>query len=89
MARISTDIRDHAIAMSGEFVGTFLFLLMALAAAQVANSDVSHVDDGIHAGGINIPQLLYISLAFGFSLAVNASIMGRVYVQPFWYLSCM
>lgn len=78
MARISTEMRDHAIAVSGEFVGTFLFLLMALAAAQVANSDNSHVGDGVHAGGINIPQLLYISLAFGFSSIVNGSIMGRV-----------
>lgn len=59
-------------------MGTFLFLLMALSAAQVANSDTSHAGDDIHPGDINLTQLLYISLAFGFSLAVNVSIFARV-----------
>lgn len=71
-------LRLHAIEISGEFVGTFLFLLMALSAAQVANSDTSHAGDDIHPGDINLTQLLYISLAFGFSLAVNVSIFARV-----------
>ncbi|CAN8097364.1 unnamed protein product [Discula destructiva] len=71
-------LRLHAVEISGEFVGTFFFLLMALAAAQVANSDTSHAHDDIHPGGINLTQLLYISLAFGFSLAVNVSIFARV-----------
>lgn len=71
-------LRLHAIEISGEFVGTFLFLLMALSAAQVANSDTSHVGDDVHPGDINLNQLLYISLAFGFSLAVNVSIFARV-----------
>lgn len=51
---------------------------MALSAAQVANSDTSHAGDDIHPGDINLTQLLYISLAFGFSLAVNVSIFARV-----------
>ncbi|KAF3771284.1 aquaporin-like protein [Cryphonectria parasitica EP155] len=71
-------VRLHAVEISGEFAGTFLFLLMALSAAQVANSDTSHVGDGVHPGDINLTQLLYISLAFGFSLAVNVSIFARV-----------
>ncbi|KAJ4391981.1 Aquaporin-1 [Gnomoniopsis smithogilvyi] len=71
-------LRLHAIEISGEFVGTFLFLLMALSAAQVANSDTSHAGDDVHPGDINLTQLLYISLAFGFSLAVNVSIFARV-----------
>lgn len=71
-------VRLHAVELSGEFVGTFLFLLMALSAAQVANTDTSHADDDVHPGSINLTQLLYISLAFGFSLAVNVSIFARV-----------
>lgn len=71
-------LRLHAVEISGEAVGTFLFLLMALSAAQVANSDTSHAGDDIHPGDINLTQLLYISLAFGFSLAVNVSIFARV-----------
>ena len=71
-------LRLHAVEISGEAVGTFLFLLMALSAAQVANSDTSHAKDDVHPGDINLTQLLYISLAFGFSLAVNVSIFARV-----------
>lgn len=75
---ISQQIRAHSVAISGEFVGTFMFLLMALSAAQVANTDTSHVGDGLYPGDINLTQLLYISLAFGFSLAVNVSIFAKV-----------
>lgn len=75
---ILKQLRLYAVEVSGEFVGTFFFLLMALSAAQVANSDTSHAGDDVHPGGINLTQLLYISLAFGFSLAVNVSIFARV-----------
>lgn len=47
----------------GEFVGTFLFLFFAFAGTQVANNSASSP---------NASTLLYISLAFGFSLTVNA-----------------
>lgn len=76
--RFLAQMRPHAVELAGEFVGTFLFLLMALSAAQVANSDTSHAGDDIHPGDINLTQLLYISLAFGFSLAVNVSIFAKV-----------
>lgn len=75
---LAQQLRLHAVGISGEFVGTFFFLLMALSAAQVANSDTSHADDDVHPGGINLTQLLYIALAFGFSLAVNVSIFANV-----------
>lgn len=75
---LAQQLRLHAVEISGEFVGTFFFLLMALSAAQVANSDTSHIGDGSHPGDINLTQLLYISLAFGFSLAVNVSIFANV-----------
>ena len=58
------------VSMLGEFVGTFLFLFFAFAATQVANN--------LRGSGPNIGVLLYISLAFGFSLAVNVWIFFRI-----------
>jgi aquaporin related protein len=63
--------RHLFIASIGEFVGTFLFLFFAFAATQVANN--------LLAGeSMNIQTLMYISLAFGFSLAVNVWIFFRI-----------
>jgi aquaporin rerated protein, other eukaryote len=58
--------RNHLVAMIGEFAGTFLFLFFAFTATQVANMSTEGTK------GINPSASLYISLAFGFSLAVNA-----------------
>lgn len=65
-------IRHLFISMLGEFVGTALFLTFAFAATQVANSSKS-AD-----GSPSIATLLYISLAFGFSLLVNVWIFFRI-----------
>ncbi|OCL08864.1 aquaporin-like protein [Glonium stellatum] len=70
-------IRNLFIAMLGEFVGTFLFLFFAFSATQVANAAAA-------GGGTTVPKapntsvLLYISLAFGFSLAVNVWVFFRI-----------
>lgn len=67
--------RNHFIAMSGEFVGTFLFLFFALSGTQVANTK----DPTAHVSSAPDPaSLLYISLSFGFSLAVNAWLFLRI-----------
>jgi aquaporin rerated protein, other eukaryote len=80
-------VRNHIIAFLGEFVGTFLFLFFAFAATQVANAaaEASNQTSGAGVnttGGIsqapNASTLLYISLAFGFSLAVNAWVFFRI-----------
>lgn len=55
----------------GEFVGTFLFLFFAYAGTHVANSRAPP-------SGLDASTLLYISLAFGFSLAVNAWVFFRI-----------
>lgn len=57
--------------MSGEFVGTTLFLYFAFAATQIANT-LTPPD------APNLQQLMFISLAFGFSLAVTAWVFYRV-----------
>lgn len=66
--------------MLGEFVGTFLFLFFAFAGTQVANTAAA----GASTEESELPQvpnasvLMYISLAFGFSLVVNAWVFFRI-----------
>ena len=60
--------------MLGEFVGTALFLGFAFAATQVANTPPNDTVD--HPASTS--TLLYISLAFGFSLLVNVWIFYRI-----------
>lgn len=55
----------------GELVGTFLFLFFAYGGTEVANRRAP-------ATGADASTLLYISLAFGFSLAVNAWVFFRI-----------
>ena len=71
-------VRNHFIAMAGEFAGTFLFLFFAFTGTQVANSQTQGATSTTIAQGSNPAQLLYISLCFGFSLAVNAWVFFRI-----------
>lgn len=64
-------IRHLLIAFLGEFIGTFLFLFLAFAATQTANNLLGNRP-------MDIESLMYISLAFGFSLAVNVWVFFRV-----------
>src|ERR1700761_1310908 len=68
--RLNDTVRNHFVACCGEFIGTFFFLFFALSGTQVANT---HGDDHEE-----LSRLLYISIAFGFSLAVNAWVWFRV-----------
>lgn len=79
-AWVPNRVRNHFIAMSGEFCGTFLFLFFAFSATQVANAANSGAatSDGSLSQVPNANTLLYISLAFGFSLAVNAWVFFRI-----------
>ncbi len=67
--RLNPTARNHFVACCGEFIGTFFFLFFALSGTQVANT----TEDANE-----LMQLLYISLTFGFSLAVNAWVWFRV-----------
>lgn len=71
--------RNHALAMAGEFCGTFLFLFFAFTGTQIAviagkglssNESVS--------GTLNVINLLYISFAFGSSVAINVWAFYRI-----------
>ena len=82
---VAKDWRGHFIAMSGEFVGTFMFLYFAFAATQIANTLTPSSEP-------NLNQLLFISLAFGFSLAVTAWVFYRIsggLFNPAVYLSSL
>ena len=68
---LSKDWQAHFVAMSGEFVGTFFFLFFALSGTQVANTINPP-------GQSSASSVLYIALAFGFSLAVTAWVMYRI-----------
>lgn len=72
---LPNSVRNHFIAMLGEFVGTFMFLFFAFSATQVA---LTGPGGGASPQGPDTSVLLYISLAFGFSLAVNAWTFFRI-----------
>ena len=80
--RFNPTLRNHFVAMCGEFIGTVLFLFFALSGTQVANNTPSTVVNGstqtATSAGSNPAQLQYIALCFGFSLAVNAWVFFRI-----------
>lgn len=67
--------KNHLVAVIGEFMGTFLFLFIAFAGTQTALGGQPKLSTEI---GPELTQLLYISLIFGFSLAVNVWIFFRI-----------
>jgi len=81
----SLAIKNHFIAMIGEYVGTVLFMIFALGGTNVALIPATSLTGGVTAGQdnsavstVNTSNLLYIALSFGFSLAVNAWTFFRV-----------
>ena len=77
----SDSTRKHFVAGAGEFAGTFLFLFTAFSGTQVALVGTAPTP-GQPATPANAQadtaRLLYISLCFGFSLAVNAWVFFRI-----------
>ncbi len=71
-----SSVKKDFVAMIGELVGTIFFLYIALAATSFANQPVAAATG---TGNVNnASNVLYVSLAFGFSLAINAWIFFRV-----------
>ena len=69
-------VKNHLVAMMGEFVGTFLFLLFALGGTNVVNAAPLQGQPADLAA--NPAKLLFTALCFGFSLAVNAWVFFRI-----------
>lgn len=70
-------VRNHFIAILGEFCGTFLFLFFAFAPTQIAVSATKATTDMTNP----IPEtqnLLFIAVAFGASLAANVWAFYRI-----------
>lgn len=81
LKKLPPNARGHIVACIGEFAGTIFFLFFAFAGTQVANISSNENTGTTIVTTVqqkNPAQLLYISLAFGFSLAVNAWIYFRI-----------
>lgn len=63
-------LKNHLIAMSGEFIGTILFLWFAFAGTQVAAMVSTTPNGGIDSATMDPQRLMYIALSFGMSLLV-------------------
>ncbi|KAF8852833.1 putative aquaporin-1 [Acephala macrosclerotiorum] len=75
---MSDGVRHHVIAMLAEFVGTLMFLFFAFVAAQTANNKPDTLLRTNFLSDPSLLQLIYISLGFGISLAVNVWIFYRI-----------
>ncbi|KAI0141766.1 aquaporin-like protein [Xylariaceae sp. FL1272] len=74
--RIPLTAKNHLVATLAEFIGTFMFLLLAFGATNAVNTAPQQGQpEDLSA---NPARLLFISLAFGMSLAVNAWVFYRV-----------
>lgn len=73
MLNLADNGRNNLIAVIGEFVGTFMFLFWSFAGTQISNTPMPRPGSNP-----NTSNLLYASLAFGFSLTVNVWAFYRV-----------
>jgi aquaporin related protein len=67
--------RNHIIAVCAEFVGTFMFLLMAFVIAQASNENA---DPKTNPTGSNPAQIIMIAFGFGFSVMVQVFVFYRI-----------
>lgn len=70
---IPNRLRPVLISIVGEFVGTYMFLFVAFAATQVATTPLRESDSPL-----DTSTVLNISLAFGFSMALNVGIFFQI-----------
>ncbi|KAH7233300.1 aquaporin-like protein [Fusarium tricinctum] len=70
-----SDVQKHLVAASGEFAGTFLFLYFAYAGNIVA---VLQEPMAARDGSLANSTLMYIAMAYGFSLLVNVWAFFRI-----------
>ncbi|KAG7903963.1 hypothetical protein KL935_000102 [Ogataea polymorpha] len=66
-------MKNHLVAASGEFIGTFIFLWVAYMIAQIANQDEFYSSEGS-----NPAKLIMISFGFGFGVMVAIFLTCRV-----------
>jgi hypothetical protein len=71
-------VRDHFVAGSGEFVGTFMFLYFSFTIHIMAATRAVTTSDDTATQGANSQTVVFISLGYGFSLLVCAWVWYRV-----------
>ncbi|EPS45203.1 hypothetical protein H072_780 [Dactylellina haptotyla CBS 200.50] len=72
-------IKNHLVAATGEFVGTYLFLFMSFCVVQIASGRTQYARQAnTPTGGSDPATIVYIAMAFAMSLAVNVWIFFRV-----------
>ncbi|CAJ2513855.1 Uu.00g019740.m01.CDS01 [Anthostomella pinea] len=70
------NVKNHIVAVASEFAGTFMFLLFAFGGTNAVNTAP---DEGQPQNlAANPSKLMFISLCFGMSLAVNAWVFFRI-----------
>lgn len=70
-----SNLRKHMVAASGEFVGTFLFLLFAFLGHNMAAQQAP--DSGPNGGPSN-QTVIFIGMSYGLSLLVTAWTLYRI-----------
>lgn len=65
------EYREHLVATSGEFMGTVLFLFFSFGGSQVARMSTQ-------GGSMDLQEVIYISLSFGFSLMTTSWAFYRI-----------
>jgi aquaporin rerated protein, other eukaryote len=63
---------------AGEYIGTTMFLFMGFTAAHIANLPQAAESSPLGIQFLNTANLMFIALAFGISLVINAWIFFRV-----------
>lgn len=80
-AILPSGVRGHVVAVIGEFIGTLLFIFLALSGIEVAGaSSNQNQGDQVSTGTPqhSPQQLLYTALSVGFSFAVMAWVFFRI-----------
>ena len=76
-AASASKLRQHFVAASGEFVGTFMFLFMAYLGHIMAVDQAPRNTTGPN--GTNANQtVIYIAMSYGLSLLVTVWVLYRV-----------
>ncbi|KAK4207412.1 aquaporin-1 [Rhypophila decipiens] len=71
-------MQKHLVATAGEFVGTFLFLYFSYAGNLMAASRASAMAPASVGGGMSSETVIFIALAYSFSLLVNVWAFYRI-----------
>ncbi|KAK0861862.1 hypothetical protein LTR87_016801 [Friedmanniomyces endolithicus] len=76
-AKRASTLQGHLVAMSGEFVGTFMFLFLAYCGHTMAVDQAPRDGTGPN-GTKSASTVIYISLSYGFALLVTVWTMYRI-----------